>query len=277
MVQEINKDKKNIAIAYLAGGISSRFGGKIKQFAVVGKNGETLIEYSMNQAIKSGFSKIIFIVSNKTEIPFKERFGNSYKGIPIEYAVQEYNKLLRERPWGTADAVCTLRGVVNEPFVICNGDNIFDESSFKILIKHLQESENEAAIGYPLKDCVPEQGKVNRGTFSVENNYVTKIVENLGIGREDVVGLGGETLCNANFFAFHPGVIDLLYEKLIKFKKEHEGDRKIEALLPVHLSELIEEGKIKMKIYPAKQMWLEITNPGDEEVVRGELAGGGLS
>jgi dTDP-glucose pyrophosphorylase len=122
---------KEVAIVYLVAGISSRFGGKIKQFAVVGSNGETLIEYSMNQAIKAGFNKIIFIVGNSTEKPFKEKFKDSYKGIEIKYAHQLYDPKERDKPWGTCDAICSAKNLINGAFVVCNGDDIYGEKPFR--------------------------------------------------------------------------------------------------------------------------------------------------
>src|SRR3989344_8953487 len=107
---------KNVAIVYMVAGMSSRFGGKIKQFAKVGPNDETLIEISLNQALKAGFSKIIFIVGNLTEAPFKEKFGNEYNGIPIEYAYQIFNPEKRDKQWGTLDAVCSIKEIIKTPF-----------------------------------------------------------------------------------------------------------------------------------------------------------------
>src|SRR3989344_9452907 len=96
-----------LALVYMVAGLSKRFGGKPKGLAKVGPNGETLLEYSLNQALPAGFTKIIFIVGEKTERLFKEKFGNSYKGVPIEYAMQEYDSAKRDKPWGTADALCS--------------------------------------------------------------------------------------------------------------------------------------------------------------------------
>lgn len=125
---------KEIALVYMVAGISSRFMGKIKHFAIVGSRGETLIEYSLKQALPSGFSKIIFIVGNKTEKPFREKFGNSYNGIPVYYALQFYDESLRDKPWGTTDALCSIKSLIDCPFVICNGDDLYG----KILLEFLQ-------------------------------------------------------------------------------------------------------------------------------------------
>ena len=116
---------KDIALVYMVAGMSSRFGGKIKQFAKVGPEGETLIEYSLNQAIPAGFTKIVFIVGNKTEKPFKEMFGDSYKGIPIKYASQNFDSASRDKPWGTTDALCSAKELLDCPFIICNGDDLY--------------------------------------------------------------------------------------------------------------------------------------------------------
>lgn len=262
--------KQDIAVIYMVAGISSRFGGKIKQFVKVGPNDETLIEYSLNQAIKAGFTKIIFIVGNMTEKPFKEKFGNNYKGIPIYYALQTYNPEERDKPWGTSDALCIIKPVINCPFVICNGDDIYGENTFKILFNHLKESQEEATIGYKLCEVIPETGKTNRGIFNIKEGYVKDLKEvfNIEKGNLSATNCKPDDLCSMNFFALHPKVIDLVSVLLDDFKKKHKGDRRIEALLPEMLPILIRQGKIKMKIYSTTDKWIGVTNPGDEDVVR---------
>ena len=122
----------------MTAGLSSRFGGMIIQFAEIGPNEEPLIEYSMNQAIKAGISKIVFIVGDLTKKPFQEKFSSSYKNIKIEYTFQTYDKKERDKPWGTLDAISTIKNNVNCPFIICNGDDIYGENSFKTLVNHLK-------------------------------------------------------------------------------------------------------------------------------------------
>ncbi|MFA6338677.1 MAG: sugar phosphate nucleotidyltransferase [Candidatus Paceibacterota bacterium] len=261
---------KNIALVYMCAGISSRFGGRIKQFARIGKNGETLIEYSLNEALPLGFSKIIFIVGNKTEAPFKDFFNNEYKGVPVEYALQNYDESERDRPWGTIDAICAIKDVVNCPFIIMNGDDIYGKLDIETLHNHLSKENEEATIGYKLSDVIPEQGKTNRGIFKVENDMVQDIEETFNIEKNNLAQTRNtaDDLCSMNIFALHPETLDLLCEKLVDFKKAHNGDRKAECLLPVELAILINEGKIKMKIYPAQDRWFGVTNPEDEEIVR---------
>jgi len=267
---------KDIAIVYMVAGLSSRFGGKIKQFAKVGPKEETLIEYSLNQALSAGFNKIIFIVGEKTEQGFKEMFGNSYKEIAVYYAFQNYDKEKRDRPWGTADALCSAKDIIDCPFVVCNGDDIYGKKVFEIFIKHLkkQDSENKktsATIGYKLGKVLSEDGSVNRGIFQIDSeNNVKSIKEVFDITKENLSlkNLSENDLCSMNIFAFHPEVLSLLNDKLLEFKKEYAEDRRAECLLPNEISGLIEKEKKIIEIYSTDEKWLGITRPEDETKVK---------
>jgi NDP-sugar pyrophosphorylase family protein len=261
----------NPSLVYMVAGLSSRFGGKIKQFACVGPHNETLIEYSLKQALASKFSKIIFIVGEKTEKPFKEMFKDNYQGIPVYYARQEFNPETRDKPWGTVDALCTAEKFITEPCIVCNGDDLYGEESFKILTGHLQKNPSEnATLGFLLKNVLPEQGKVNRGIFQQENNYVTEITETFDIERLylEEKNLREDSLASMNIFALTPKTIQKLATRLKLFKETHAQDRKSECLLPHELSELIKQKEITMKLYPTASHWLGITNPEDEDIVR---------
>lgn len=265
---------KEIALVYMVAGISSRFGGKIKQFAIIGKNQETLIEYSLNQAIPAGFAKIIFIVGEKTEKLFKEKFGNEYKEIPIFYVLQRFNLKDRDKPWGTGDALCSAIGIIDCPFIVCNGDDIYGKETFEILRNHLEKENTNSTIGYKLAGVIPDKGTVNRGIFEIDSdNNVKSIKEIFEITKDNLKDkqLSENSLCSMNIFALIPEVIGKLNNALIKFKQEHKGDKKVEFLLPKELNNLIKEGKIKMKMYPTYERWFGITNPGDEIKIREQL------
>ena len=261
---------EDLALVYMVAGISSRFGGKIKQFARVGPKDETLIELSLSQALPAGFSKIIFIVGNMTEEPFREMFGNNYKGTPIEYATQKYDEGERDRPWGTTDAICAARDLLNCPFVVCNGDDLYGAKTFKLLAKHLKTKTTCATIGYRLGDVLSEHGSVNRGIFRVKGNKLESITEVLGVTEENLAEkkLTKENPCSQNIFALYPSTIELLSQILVKFKKEHKGNRKIEALLPEHLNDLIKSKDITMELYKTPEKWYGVTNPEDEPALR---------
>ena len=269
------KEKKDIAIVYMVAGISSRFGGEIKQFAEIGVNGESLIEYSLNQALPAGFNKIYFIVGNGTAAPFMGKFGDSYKGVPVGYAMQTHQPKERDRPWGTADAVASLRKKIDCPFVVCNGDNIYGENTFRELYEHLKKSNQEdATLGYRLGDVLPNEGARNIAIFSVRESYVQGLKEVSGLERARLPeGITLDDLCSKNIYAMHPRTVEMLYDKVEEFKREHVGDRKIEAFLPDMISGLVGEGLVKMRIYPAVEGVLHLTRLGDLEGIRDKING----
>lgn len=263
-----------IALVYMVAGMSSRFGGKIKQFAKVGPNGETLIEYSLNQAIKAGFEKIFFVVGNLTEKPFKEKFGNSYKGIPVYYALQKFDLQERDKPWGTVDAVCAIKEIIDCPFVVCNGDDIYGEKTFKILFEHLKENKTSASIGKELIDMLPEKGTVCRGIFKLgSDGEIKSLKEFHNISKENLFenSLEKNAPTNLNMFGFHLKDLEGLNKRLEKFKEKHKGDRKAECLLPDEISKLIENKELEMKFYFSPEKWFGVTNSDDEEIVREQL------
>ncbi len=265
------KMEQEMPIVYLAAGISSRFGGKVKQLAKVGPNGETLIELSLRQAVAAGFSKIVIILGNKTQ-DIKEKLGNSFQGVPIYYALQTYDSS-RDRPWGTTDALCSAKSLIKSGFVVCNGDDLYGTETLRILLNHLKNKNYEATVGYTLAEALPMQGSVTRGIFKVDaKEYLTDITETFNISRLNLAENTLETLCNMNLFALHPETLALLCSASEAFKRQYQGDRKAECLLPIEIAKLIQEGKIKMKVYRAKNPWLGLTNPEDEEVLKRKLA-----
>ncbi len=263
-----------IALVCMAAGSSSRFGGRPKQFAIVGPKGETLIEYSMNQALKAGFDKIIFIVSEKTNDGLKKIFGQNYKGTQIFYVFQKFDEKIRDKPWGTTDALCSAKSLIDCPFIVCNTDDVYGEEAFTLLRDHLNDKKSEATISYDLLRTLPPTGEVNRGIFKLNTDRtVSSITENFGVSRANIEsrGLRPDSQTNVNLFALHPETIELLSQILQNFKKEHIEDRKIECLLPTDLSSLIKSGRIKMHCYKTKEKWSGVTYPEDEKIVREDI------
>lgn len=262
-----------VKVVYMVAGMSSRFGGKVKQLAPIGVNGETLIELSLHHALEQPFSEIIFIVGNKTEKIFKEMFGEVYRGIPVKYARQNFDPQTRDKPWGTTDALVSAAEYLNEPFVLLNGDDLYGKETFRIACEALEEHNDAITIGYDLWSVMPEKGEVNRGTFDVEDGYVQSITENFKISKATLEerGIDKHTLANLNFFGFQQESITDFKEILERFKKEHEGSRTAECILPIDAGELIRNGKMKMKIYSTPSNWYGLTNPEDEEIVRNQL------
>ncbi len=262
-----------IAVVYMLAGLSSRFGGKAKGLIKVGSNGESLIEYSMKQALKAGVNKIIFVVSKDTKELFFNEFGDEYQGVPIYYALQKFNPEKRDKPWGTVDALCAAKEFLDCPFIVCNGDDIYGEKSFQLLVDHLKENKTGVTIGYPLKKVLPEKGSANRGIFNIKENIVNSVKEffDLSIEVLEKKGFSGEEFCSMNLFGFHPEVIEELSSILKDFKESNKEDRKIECLLPEEINNLISKNKTSLRIYPTDEKWLGVTHPEDEERVRTEL------
>lgn len=266
----------------MVAGMSSRFGGSPKQFAIVGnrETGETLIEYSVNQALKAAknicsIDKIIFITNPNTEQGFKNIFnGRSWWDCDtvFEYIQQDFDQTKRSRPWGTCGAVCSLLGHVDQPFILLNGDDIYGIETFKTGYQMLLSEQNNIIGGCKIVDTMPEDGLVNRGLIETnDESYVTSMRELLKISKKDNPELH-EKLGNVNFIGLLPKTLELLDKILNRFKEEHKEDPKIECLLPDNLNELIQSKQITMKAFMITSKIYGITNPGDDVILRKILA-----
>lgn len=265
---------KNVSLVYMVAGMSSRFGGKIKQFAKVGPNNTTLIEYSLQQALPAGFSQIIFIVGKMTQQPFQEMFGDEYQWIPVKYALQMFDESLRDRPWWTVDALCAATDLIDGPFVVCNGDDLYGKRSFQLAVDHIQNSDDAVSIWYVLEKVLSTEWTVNRGVFEIdEHNYITNIIETLNISADNLseLHLSGKELCSMNLFGLPHDVLLRLNLILQDFTRAHEGDRKAECYLPTELATLIAQGNLRMKLYSTPDTWRGVTNPQDEDIVRKQI------
>ena len=265
-------------LVFLVAGMSSRFGGKPKPLTKVGPNNETLIEYSVNQALMRKFSKIIFVTNSKTEQGFRHIFGNKYKNVPIEYTQQKYDSDKRLRPWGTTDAICCISQIIAadpEPFILVNGDDIYGESTFQLGFSLMQERNANIIGGLKVIETLPETGNVNRGIISIDNTdirdkRVTGLKEMLDISKTANPELHNE-LANINFIGLQPGILTHLNVILNQFKENNNNDMKIECLLPDNLNELIKSEKLIMRYFEVPNTIIGITNPGDEVIMREKL------
>jgi len=265
-------------VVFMVAGMSSRFGGNPKQFAIVGTKPrcETLIEYSVNQALEAAknicsIDKIIFITNPKTEQRFKNIFnGRSWWGCDtvFEYIQQDFDVAKRSRPWGTCGAVCSLLGHVDQPFILLNGDDIYGVETFKKGYKMLLDEQNNIIGGCRMVDTMPDEGVVNRGLIETNSdNYVTSMREILKISKKENPELH-DKLGNVNFIGLLPKTVELLSTILERFKEEHKDDPKIECLLPDNLNELIQTKQITMKAFQITNKIHGITHPGDEVILR---------
>ena len=230
---------------------------------------------SIKQAINAGFDKIVFIVGEKTEVPFREMFGNEYKSTPIFYAKQTFDPEMRDKPWGTTDALVSSIKVINENFVVCNGDDIYGENALKTAHDFLLKNNSGVSIGYKIKNVIPDKGAVNRGIYKIDKEKnIINIEEVFDISKTNLLekNLTEDSLCSMNLFGLPKGVLLHLEKILNEFKEKNKEDRKIECLLPVELGNLIKENKLQIKLIETNDKWFGVTNPDDEEKVRNELA-----
>ena len=254
-------------IVFMVAGMSSRFGGNPKQMAIVGPKDETLIEYSVKQALTCNFSKVIFITNPKTEKLFVDIFGCEYNNTPIEYVEQKYDVNKRSRPWGTTDAICSIISSINEAFIMLNGDDIYGVKTFKKGFEMMKKNNINIIGGQKIINNLPEEGKVNRGIIYIENDKVVGLKEMIGISKIENPELHNN-FSNVNFIGLQINILKELKIILDKFKKDNEGDKKIECLLPDNLNELIKEKKLNLEFFEIKDQVLGITNPGDELIVK---------
>lgn len=287
---------KETALVIMAAGIGSRYGAGIKQLAKVGPSGEIIIDYSIHDALKAGFNKIIFIIRKDIEEEFREVIGKRIERIvPVDYVYQEMNDLPegyktpegRKKPWGTAQAVWAAREVIDCPFAVINADDFYGAGSFKALHEYLtnEMSENEeeydyCMAGYILGNTLSESGTVARGVCSQnEDGYLRSVTETYKIGRKEgkVTGENGEgkereldekSLVSMNMWGLKPNIIKVLGEGFPKFLDSLKADDiKSEYLLPVVIDGLIQGGLAKVKVLPIEDKWYGVTYQEDRQYV----------
>lgn len=280
------------SLVIMAAGMGSRYGG-IKQLEPVGPGGEIIMDYSIYDAIKAGFNKVIFIIRKDLEKDFKEIIGNRIeKIIKVEYVFQELEDLPegfqkpegRTKPWGTGQAVLCCRDVINEPFAVINADDYYGKDAFHILYQFLNDSSYQSnhycLAGFILGNTLSENGAVTRGICQVnDKDLLTDIVETPGIvpagdhaevkdssGKAVSIDLG--SVVSMNMWGFKPGLFDHLEKGFIEFLKmlpEHEVKK--EYLLPTVVGELVRSGKVQVSVLKTHDRWFGVTYKEDKDMV----------
>ena len=281
----------NTTLVVLAAGIGSRYGQGIKQLAKMDDNGYTIIDYSIYDAIKAGFNKVVFIIRKDIEEDFKEIIGNRIeKIVEVEYAYQDMDLPKgfespkdRKKPWGTVDALLSTKNIVKEPFLIINADDYYGKGVFDSLHEFLVTSDKKidgklqiAMAGYKLKNTLSDKGAVTRGvSIGNEENKLVDIIETHEIKLEkdgkisskenldsDILNL--ETTVSMNLWASFPEFIDMSEDYFIKYlEKNIENLDSCEYVLPEMIGELIKENKADVTILPTNDKWIGITYKED--------------
>lgn len=278
----------------MAAGIGSRFGGGIKQLASIGPCGEIIMDYSIRDAIKAGFNKIIFIIRKDIEADFREVIGDrieafcSSLGVEVAYAYQSLEDIPsgftlpaeRQKPWGTGQAVLSCKGLVNEPFAVINADDYYGKEAFvKIHDFLINESrENQFCMaGFILKNTLSENGAVTRGICRVDaDGYLTDVDETSGIVKTeagaavDGAPVDADSYVSMNMWGLMPGFLDTLEEGFTAFFETSVKDNPLmaEFLLPIYIDQLLKTRRVTVKVLETRDRWYGVTYKEDLEVVR---------
>ena len=284
---------KNVTLVIMAAGIGSRFGGGIKQLEPVGPNGEIIMDYSIHDALEAGCNKVVFIIRKDIEKDFKEIIGKRIeKLLPVEYVYQSVDELPggrrntwgRTKPWGTGQAVLCVKDIVKEPFIVINADDYYGKEAFVKLYQYMTtEMDVDAPVydicmaGFILSNTLSENGGVTRGICKMdENGNLTEVVETKNIvktadGAEaDGVVVDVNSLVSMNMWGLTPEFLDVLEEGFKEFfEKEVPGNPlKAEYLIPIFIGELLEQGKMSVKVLKTNDTWYGMTYHEDVAAVK---------
>ena len=274
----------NPTLLILAAGKGTRYGGP-KFGEPVGPSGETILEYSMYDARRAGFGRIVFVLRGELESAFKDTIcARLAKHVRVECVFQELPKLPhgfrvpvgRTKPWGTTHAILMAEHTMREPFAVINVDDFYGADSYRVLSQHLQSGTTDySMVGYTLRQTLSEFGTVPRAICQVdEHGYLKNIVEMKSIEREkrsirntdaegQVVDLSGNEIVSMNMWGFTPEVFPQLREELKKFLEANEDDLKAECLIPTTINRLITDGQAKVKVLHGADAWFGVTYPED--------------
>ena len=284
------------SLVIMAAGMGSRYGG-VKQIAGVGPNGEILMEYAIFDALRAGFDKVVFIVTEALVAGLKEKFGDALakRGVEVAFAVQDYSSLPafhqvppeRVKPYGTAHAVLCARNAVQEPFAVINADDYYGVDAFRAIYEALPSLNEQRAcmVGYKLRNTVSEHGTVTRGVCTVSEDLLRSVTETFKIAlfpdgsirdtAQDPAGrlLDGDAVVSMNFWGFHPSIFAALEDYLNSFLKNlAPDDLKSECLLPALVDERIRAGRLRVDVLHTDARWFGMTYKEDHPLVQAEIA-----
>jgi len=264
----------------MAAGMGSRYGG-LKQIDPVGPSGETIIDYSIYDALRAGFGKLVFVIRKDIEAPFKDTVGARFeKRLPVEYAFQELDKLPagftvpegRTKPWGTTQAVLMAADVVREPFAVINADDFYGAESYRVLGEHLKSgSADSAMVGFILRNTLSDFGSVARGVCRVNGEgYLATVEELTSIERDGerakntdaagkVTALNGDEAVSMNMWGFTPSIFGQLRDLFHSFLERSGKELKTESYIPTAVNELVAAGQARVKVLRSSDSWFGVT------------------
>ena len=281
-------EKNKITLAVMAAGMGSRFGG-LKQIEPVGPNGEIIIDYSVFDAKKAGFDKIVFIIKKEIEKDFRQVIGKRIeKMIDVDYAFQELDKLPegfsvpegRVKPWGTGHAILCAKDLIKTPFAVINADDYYGSFAYQTIAEHLKSgSPDYSMVAFLLKNTLTENGTVARGVCEAENGYLKNITERTKIQNsqytedgETWISLPEDTIVSMNLWGFDTSIFNYLEEGFNNFCQKRLTEEKSEFFLPSVVDGLIQSGEKKVRVLSTPEKWYGVTYREDKEMVKEAMA-----
>jgi hypothetical protein len=267
----------------MAAGMGSRYGG-LKQIDAVGPNGEAIIDYSIYDALRAGFGRLVFVIRRDIEAPFREAIGGKFeKRIAVDYVFQELDKLPpgftvppgRTKPWGTTHAILLAGETLREPFAAINADDFYGRESFRVMADFLRAGGPDyTMIGYTLRNTLSEHGSVSRGVCECDAaGFLRAVVEltkiekqGRGAHAEDRL-LSGDELVSMNFWGFTPALFPQLREQFSEFLRRSGQELKSECYIPTTVNELVASGAARVKVLRTSASWFGITYKEDKPQV----------
>lgn len=286
------KDMK-LTLLVMAAGMGSRYGG-LKQITRFGPNDETILDYSIYDAIKSGFTKVVFVIRKEIEEDFRNIVVKRIEPhIEVECVYQELDSFVpsdftipkdRKKPWGTGHAVLAAQNAIDGPFAVINADDFYGRSSYKVIADFLNKNTNESAlVAYRLKKTLSAYGSVSRGVCNIDiEGNLQSIIEHTKIAMDDqgklidwqpngvAVRLTGNEMVSLNLWGFQPSFFDYLKKQFHEFLKKHGNEDRSEFYLPSVVDNAIKEG-LGVAVLPTTENWFGITYKEDLEIVQKQI------
>ena len=267
----------------MAAGMGSRYGG-LKQIDAVGPSREAIIDYSIYDALRAGFGRLVFVIRRDIEAPFREVIGNKFeKRIAVDYVYQELDKLPsgftippgRTKPWGTTHAILMAEETLHEPFAAINADDFYGRESFQVLADFLRAGGPDyAMVGYTLRNTLSEHGSVSRGVCECDAaGFLRAVVELTKVekhgrgARADDRVLSGDEPVSMNFWGFTPALFPQLREQFTEFLRRSGQELKSECYIPTTVNELVASGTARVKVLRTPASWFGITYKEDKPQV----------
>lgn len=282
-------------LVIMAAGMGSRYGG-LKQIDPMGPNGEMLMEYSVYDAIRAGFGKVVFIIRREFHELFEQQVGSRFADrIEVAYAFQELDALPegfsvpegREKPWGTGQAILSCKDVVDTPFAVQNADDYYGVEAYAVIARALTELGTEntdsCMVGFELANTLSDHGSVSRGVCATSEGWLTDIVERLKIVRNDAgvvqyfegdnaVDMAGNEICSMNFWGFTPSFFEALEKRFSAFLEAEGSELKSEWLIPPIIDDMIKQKETRVAVLSSRDAWFGVTYPDDKPSVVASLA-----